>query len=136
MRLFQIARRLSIFTGHESGVSLIETLVALAIVGTIAVTFLGGVSTSSKAAFTVDERSTGESLARSQMEWVKKVDYVYGTTEYPPAQMPSGGYYSKYSAIITAASIRVPDDGIQKITVTIKHSDKRVIKLEGYKVDR
>ena len=39
--------------------------------------------------------------------------------------------------LITAAEpLRAPDDGIQKITVTIKHSDKVVIRLEGYKVDR
>ena len=136
MRLFQVARRSSIFAGHESGVSLIEALVALAIIATVAVTFLSGLATTSKAAFTADEQTTAESLARSQMEWVKKVDYVYGTTEYSPAPMPGGGDYVKYSAIIAAEPLRTPDDGIQKITVTIKHSDKGVIRLEGYKVDR
>jgi len=136
MRVFQVAKRLSIFAGHGSGIGLIETLVALAIIGTIAVTFLSGLATSSKAAFTADEQTTAESLARSQMEWAKNVDYIYGTTEYSPAPMPCVGDYVKYSAIIIAEPLRTPDDGIQKITVTIKHSDKGVIRLEGYKVDR
>jgi type II secretory pathway pseudopilin PulG len=136
MRLFQVTKRLSIFAGHESGVTLIEALVALAIVSTVAVTFLSGLSTSSKAAFIADERTTAESLARSQIEWAKKVDYVYGTTEYSPAPMPSGGDYSKYSVTITAEPLQAPDDGIQKVTVTIKHFDKGVIRLEGYKADR
>ena len=133
MRLFQIARRLSIFTGHESGVTLIETLVALAIVGTIAVTFLGGLSTSSKATFTIDERSTGESLARSQMEWVKNTDYVYDATEYSPASIPSSKDYINYSVVIAAEPLHDPDAGIQKIAVIIKHSDKGLVRLEGYK---
>jgi type II secretory pathway pseudopilin PulG len=136
MRLFQVVRRLKVFAGHESGITLIETLVALAIVSTVAVSFLGGLSTSSEAAFIADERTTAESLARSQIEWAKKVEYVYGTTEYSPAPMPGGGDYSRYSVIITAESLQVPDDGIQKITVTIKYSEKVVIRLEGYKVNR
>ena len=136
MRLFQVARRLSIFACRESGVTLIEAVVALAVLGTIAVTFLSGLATTSKAVTLADEQTTAESLARSQMEWVKNVDYVYDATEYSPAPMPGGGDYVNYEAIITAEPLHASDDGIQKITVTVKHSNKEVIKLEGYKVDR
>jgi len=127
---------LSIFTGRESGVTLIETVVALAILGVIAVAFLNGLTNASKAAFTADEQSTAESLAQSQMEWAKTVTYVYSATEYSPAPIPGGKDYINYSAIIAADPLHDPDDGIQKIIVTVKHSDKGVIKLEGYKVDR
>lgn len=136
MRLFQTIRRLSLFAGHESGVTLIETVVALAILGTVAVSFLSGLATTSKAVFIADEQTTAESLARSQMEQVKNTDYVYGATEYPPAPMPSGKDYINYSVVVTAESLHIPDDGIQKITVTIKHSGKGIIKLEGYKRQR
>ena len=70
------------------------------------------------------------------MEWVKRASYVYDTTEYSSASIPGGGDYVNYSVIIGAEPLHNPDDGIQKITVTVKHSDKEVIKLEGYKVDR
>lgn len=129
-------RTLSIFTGRESGVTFIETVVALAILGVIAVTFLNGLTTASKATFIADERATAESLARSQMEWVKNTSYSYNATEYSPAPIPGGGDYVNYAAIIAAEPLHNPDDGIQKITVTVKRSDKGVIKLEGYKVDR
>lgn len=136
MRLFRVVRMPSIFTCRESGVTLIETVVALAILATIAVAFLSGLATTSRAVFSADERSTAQSLAQSQMEWVKNADYVYDATEYSPVPMPSGKDYINYSATIAAESLHYPDDGIQKITVTIKHSGKGIIKLEGYKADR
>ena len=136
MRLFQMGRIASIFTCRESGVTLLETVMALAILSVIAVAFLSGLATTSRAVFIADERSTAESLARSQMEWAKDTDYVYDATEYSPAPIPSGKDYINYSATIAAEPLRNPDDGIQKITVTVKHSGRGVIKLEGYKVDR
>lgn len=136
MRLFRVARRLGIFDYHESGVTLIEAIVALAILGVIAVAFLSGLATISKAVFIADERTTAESLAQSQMEWAKDYEYVYGATEYSPRPIPGAKDYGNYSAIIAAEPLHDPDDGIQKITITVKRYDKEVIKLEGYKVDR
>ena len=136
MRLSQFTRRSSIFTYHESGVTFIETVIALAILSVISVTFLSGLDTTSKAAFFADEQTTAESLARSQMEWVKNADYVYGATEYAAVPIADGRDYVDYSAVIAAEPLHNPDNGIQKITVTIEHSDIGVIRLEGYKVDR
>lgn len=124
-----------LFRGHR-GVSLIETLVALAIIGAITAIFLSGLITASKASFTADEQTTAESLARSQMEWVKNATYEEDTAQYPPALMPSGSDYVNYSAVIAAEPLHDPDDGIQKITVTIKRFDETIITLEGYKRQR
>jgi type II secretory pathway pseudopilin PulG len=134
--LFQIARRLNIFARRESGISLLETAIALAIVGIVAVAFLTGVATASKAAFIADERTTAESLARSQMEWAKNASYSYNATSYSIAPIPTAKDHINYSANITAEPLYDTDDGIQKITVTITRSGKVVLKLEGYKVDR
>ena len=136
MRQFQLARMLRRFASSESGVTLIETLVALALLGIIAVPILSGLATTSKAAFTTDERATAESLARSQMEWVKNAGYVYNATEYSLAPIPGGKDYINYSTVIIAEPLHNPDDGIQKIIITVKRSDKVIITLEGYKVDR
>ncbi len=133
MRLLRILGK---FTGRESGVTFIETVVALAILGVIAVTFLNGLTTTSKSVFIADEHTTAESLAQSQMEWVKNASYSYNATTYSSAPIPSGKDYLNYSTLITAEPLRSPDDGIQKITVTIKRSDKGVTILEGYKADR
>jgi type II secretion system protein I len=136
MRLFQTIRRLSIFTDQESGMTLVETLVALAILGAVAVSFLNGMTAASESTFIADEQTTAENLARNQMEEVRTADYVYGATEYPPAPMPNGKDYINYSAVITAEPLNNPDDGIQKITVSIKHFDKTTFRLESYKGQR
>ncbi len=124
---------------RESGATLIETLVALAILGTVAVTFLSGMYTTSKAAFLADTRATAMSLAQSQMEWAENFTYFNAPYDYTSAAPNATGKdYIGYSANITAARLsgHTSDDGIQKITVTIKRSGDNVTKLESYKVNR
>jgi len=122
-------------SGNEAGMTLMETLVALAIVGIIAAIFLSGLSTTAKASLVTDKRNTAESLARSQMEYVKGITYVYEASEYTPDSIPSAEDYADFSVSIAAAPLRSPDDGIQKITVTVRHNSEEVITLESYKVD-
>lgn len=133
MRLFQVVKKLK---DSETGVALIEALVALAILGVIAVTFLSGLATTSKAAIIVDKQATAGNLAQSQMEWAKNADYVYEATEYSVASVPSGKDYINYSATITAEPLNNPDDGIQKIVVMVEYYGKEVIEITGYKADR
>ncbi len=120
----------------ESGLTLIETLIALAVLAAIAVPFLLGIATSSKAAFIDDQHTTAGSLAQSQMEWIKNSEYVYEATQYSAAPIPDGGDYNNFSLEVLAEPLHSPDDGIQKITVTIRHAGKAITTLEGYKVDR
>lgn len=121
---------------RESGLTFMETVIALAILGAVSVSFLSGLTTASKSVFITDEHSTAESLAQSQMEWVKDATYSYNTTSYASAPIPSGKDYQQYSAVITAEGLHEPDDGIQKVIVTIRHDGQILVYLEGYKVDR
>ena len=141
--LFRVAKKLK---GNETGLGLIETLVALAILGSIAVVFLSGLATTAKATLIADKRATAESITRSEMEYVKSQDYVIAPWLYelpttPPTwdashTLPTG--YNGYTANVTAELLdgHETDDGIQKITVTVKRDDKSVLTIEDYKVDR
>ena len=102
MQLLQKARTSSILAGNESGTTFVETLVALTILGIVAVAFLSGLATTSKAVIIVDKQATAENLAQSQMEWVKNADFVYEATEYSPALVPNNEDYTGYSVTITA----------------------------------
>ena len=120
----------------ERGMTLVETIVALAILGTIVLVFLGGIIGSTKAAGILDEKATAESLAQSQMEYVQNTAYAAGATQYTAASIPSISDYSGYSANITVAPVHATDDGIQLVTVSIQRSGKSVATLVGYKVNR
>lgn len=124
------------FIRRESGITFMETVIALAIIGAVSVSFLNGLTTTTKSVFITDERSTAESLAESQMEWVKNASYSYNATSYSTAPIPDGKDYLQYSATVFAEPVHTPDDGIQKITVTVQRSGKGIFNLEGYKVDR
>lgn len=129
-RLFRVAKKLR---GNESGVTLLETLVALAILGLVAVAFLNGLTTAAQATIIADKQATAESLVRSQMEYVKSQPYA---TSYTPAPIPDEYEDEGYSATIVVEPLPDPDDGIQKITVTVKRGAKIILTIEDYKVDR
>jgi prepilin-type N-terminal cleavage/methylation domain-containing protein len=125
---------------RETGFSLIEVLVALGILAAVAVVFLVGMSVSSKAVMVSQQAVAVDSLAKSQMEYVKSLPYddtsvprpVYGVD--PSLTIPQG-----YNIAVAAQRLKLKDDGtdggLQQITVTVTH-DEKVFTLVGYKVNR
>lgn len=113
----------------ERGSSLIETVVALALLGIIGVAFLSALAVSSNARFIADERVSARILAESQMEYVKKQAYA---ASYDAAPIPDE--YAGYTAVISVDAMR--NGNIQKITVSVRHQSEEVTTLENYKVNR
>jgi prepilin-type N-terminal cleavage/methylation domain-containing protein len=147
------------FQGRSLGFTLIEVLIALALFAIIAIVFAGGLTTASRAVLIADVRTRAESLARTQMEDVKEQQYEYapdeGVHNYTKMLDIPEGYLicslnragDPVNCDNTDDVIAIPwdsetnaaadeDEGLQKITLVIKHDDAEVITLEGYKVDR
>jgi prepilin-type N-terminal cleavage/methylation domain-containing protein len=122
--------------GSSGGFTLIEVMIALALVGIIAIAFLSAISTASMALIATDERATAESLARSQMEYVKNLDYdstdPYDYEQDNEEALPD---HPGYFVSVSAEPLHSPDDGIQKITVIVSRDGKEIIALEDYKRD-
>ena len=119
----------------EKGFALIETLVALALLGVIAVAFLSSVATTSKAGSIANKQAIAESLVRSEAEYVKNCAYQYSASEYPVD--PSLTVPASWTVPPPAVGlVHATDDGIQEVTVTAEHNGEEVLSLKIYKVDR
>jgi len=138
---------------NQRGTGFIEVLIALAILGIVAVVFLGGLGISLKTVFISDESSTALALAQSQMEYVKSQEYsgvdgwAYTLTtsshsyspdpQWPEDPSPLSSDYGGYCAEVKAEEI---DTDIRKITISVYHNENCtgdiVFTLEDYKVRR
>ncbi len=129
-------------TKSEQGFSLIESLVAVAVFGVVAVTFLIGLSVSSKALMVSQERVTAESLSKSQMEYIKNC--AYDKTNNPPVYDIAPGLTVPEEYSISLAAERLDpqgdglddDDGLQKITITVNRNADALLTTVGYKFNR
>jgi len=140
--LFRLSKELR---RNEGGVTLLETLVALALLGLVAVALLSGLTTAARATFIADEQATAESLARSEIEYIKGQEYETAGQYQHRAQREGFAMPTGYTTDTTVNSIdpatgeTVPpgqDQGIQKITVTVEHNGNHIITVESYKAQR
>jgi type II secretory pathway pseudopilin PulG len=112
----------------EKGITLLETIIALAILGFISASFLGGVATTSTARVTADERASGKILAENLMEDIKKMGYASSYDITIPDE------FAGYSANVTVQNIK--NSNIQTLAITIDHRNREIFTLASQKVNR
>ncbi len=144
---------------NERGFGLVEVLMALALLGIIAVAFIMAIAVASQAILIADERTTAESLARSQLEYIKEQPYVYDEIvtdevyaiyngidiedDYPSFRIYSENRLGEVVEDIigipwnsATGEVADPDEGLQMIKLVIQNNGEEVLVLEDYKVDR
>ena len=115
----------------QRGISLIETVVALGILGFISVAFLNALSSTSKSTYLYEQRVTASALAQSQIEILKAADYddtsPYYESVSAPASVPPG-----YDILISTVPQEVNK---QEITVKISWEGHHLFELATIKAD-
>jgi type II secretory pathway pseudopilin PulG len=115
----------------QRGIGLVETLVAVAVLGTAVVAFAAALSAGSIAVGDHDIVAIAQGLAQSQLEYTKSCAYDIDAITYPLVAAPEG-----YSISVDINAVPGADSDIQKITVTVNHWAEEIIKVEDYKVNR
>lgn len=134
----------------QQGFTLTEVLVALAILAAAATVFLVGMTTASRSVMVSQRNVSAESLAKSELEYVKSSPY-YSTNTTWTYQLPSGyppwgdtthtlpTEYNGYTVNVSGERALVPgqedyDYGMQKITIVVtRQAEEPPFVLEGYK---
>jgi len=130
----------------EKGFSLIETLIALALMGIIAVAFLSGMFTSFKGIMVSQEMVVAESLAKSQLEYIK-VQGDISVADYDPEDpakryqlitIPSDLAGQGYTIEIGSPQAVVVAGGgwgeVQSITVVVRRNGEESLSISEYKI--
>ena len=143
-----------ILPGKSRGFTLIEVLIALALFAIIGIVFAGGLATASRAVLIADVRTNAESLARTEMEYVKTQTYSAGNWSYVVTHLEStctpdcpswwttnpapllSEQHALYTVEVEAVPLDASDSPVEEISVTVNHDDRSVITLVGYKIDR
>ena len=117
--------------GSSRGFTLVEVVIAIALIAIIGVGFLGGLSNAMWSLHIADVRTTAESLARSEMEYLKSMGYDADAEDYGPVERTG------YEGYPVQVSFRDIDDGLQEITVVVGHHERaEIVTLAGYRADR
>ncbi len=129
-----IKRRLALMADRaraQTGLGLVETLVAVAVLGTSVIAFVAALSAGSIAVAEQDEDVVAQGLAQSQLEYTKSYAYDTEAVTYPAIAAPEG-----YDITVTVSPVPGTDADIQKITATISRDGDNVLTIENYKVNR
>jgi type II secretory pathway pseudopilin PulG len=123
--------KLNVFK-DETGLTLVESLITIAVIGVALVAFVVAMSTGALAVSESDQEVTAQSLARTQMEYIKGCPYDPVATTYPTINTTDN-----YSISVAVTSVPdADDDNIQKVTATISRDAKTLLIIEDYKVKR
>ncbi len=126
---------------QHNGTTLIETIVALSILAAVSLASLMGLNTLYNALTISERRATAESLAKSQLEDVKRQPYIEDGCPSPqyqlldPSQIPTGyGVTISTTCIDGNGNEASQDKGLQKVTVSVRYQDRDILQVSGYKV--
>ncbi len=129
----------------QGGFTLVEVIIALAILGTIGVAFMLGLSASYRARGVTEEQVQAASLARAALEEVRSNDLYNGPGCNPDCYSYTRPLPTGYSVAIVTQAYCTPepcdpavdsDGNIQKNSVTVSRGGQPLLTIEDLKTRR
>ncbi len=128
------------FLKGQTGLSLIEALVAVAILAAIGVTFISALYTGYGSVRILDEKIQAEALIRSQLDDIKVATYLVSGNYTVTVNVPY-----QYSVVVVVETLDTETcaadsncNTLQKITVEVSRTgsdeDRPVLSISTYKV--
>ncbi len=139
----QRLKSVRVLVEDETGLGLVESLAAVAILGVAMVAFVVALSTGSIAVRESDQEAVAQSLVQTQLEYVESYPYNSEAATYPYAYIYNGTYNPNpitlpegYDISVEVSPIPDTDTDIQQVTVTISREGEEILTVEDYKVNR
>jgi Tfp pilus assembly protein PilV len=124
---------------NKSGATLLETLIAIALMAIIITTFLQALNTVITSALNTTRRASALDIARSEIEYIESQDYnassgdigtIYG---YINISQPNYNVSGTVSTA-TVSGLPVAITALQKITVNVSYLFNKSVSVTAYKV--
>jgi type II secretory pathway pseudopilin PulG len=115
----------------ESGMSMVEALVSIGILGGVVITMVFAMSGGALTVRENGQETTVQNLARNQMEYIKEYPYNPSATTYPTIAVPP-----EYSIVVSVTSVPDANSNIQKVTANISRNSELLMTVSDYKGNR
>jgi prepilin-type N-terminal cleavage/methylation domain-containing protein len=120
----------------QKGLTLLEVVIAIAVLGILAVGFLSSLGTASKTLALTDERQTAKNLLEREMEYIRRQSLSPTLTYTTEGTLPAE--YAGYTVLPPVALDITPAGGtveMHEITLTVTRNGRQ-FDLTDYKVGR
>ena len=131
MRIFKGLWKKTPWQCGQKGMSMLEALVSIGILGGVVMTFIFGMSGGALAVKENGQELTVQNLARNQMEYIKSYPYSANATTYPKISTPPG-----YSIAVRVTTVPKTNANIQKVTANVSRESVLLMTISDYKVNR
>ena len=131
MKFFTRLLKMKPWKSGEKGMTMLEGLVAIGILGGVLMTMIFAMSGGALAVKENGQELTVQNLARNQMEYIKSYPYTVNATTYPKISAPPG-----YSISVGVKTVPNTNNNIQKVTANISRNSVLLMTISDYKVKR